>query len=610
MKRFWLVVSTSINLLACPVGSSVAEATARPNFVVLFMDDLGYGDMGFTGHPTTSTPNLDQLAWNGKILTTWYSGCNMCTGSRAALMTGRQFPRTGLPGVLGPTTNAGLPLNETTIADQLKSVGYSTAIVGKWHLGQRQLYLPGNRGFDYYLGIPYSDDMGDGIATSCAAHNNKKEPQFLQEGYHQKSKKEPSSQFVQDFMKANVEGYQVWNDENLDDPAGEYLPLVYQEFNKTKILAQPLDFTYLAQNYSDFATNFIETHQKGPFFLYVPFSHVHSTRPSQPHYQYFGCAFENKTLRGRFGDALAEADWIAGNIVQKLNDLGLLNNTLILFTSDNGPYLPLGVSTGSEGLFTGRFAGYWNTGKGSTWEGGIRMPAFAYWKGKIQPYTRSAEVVSSMDVFPTLSALAGVPLPANRTYDGKDMSDILFGTGKSKHDFLFFYNTCSGAKYWSVAAVRHAQYKAHWCTAPGIPDTNKMKFVKRYDKYPILFNIDHDPSESEPLSTGELPQEPEHRAAMLRIMQAYAMEKATFSFGTLVPYPDGPGEGPGLYGLCCDRARNCNCRNGTKLGTESFGIMNVGTKGHHDRYHEALGEKEPWPPRTRAQMLLHNRDIA
>lgn len=124
----------------------------RPNFILLFMDDLGYGDLGFTGHPTTKTPHLDRLAWNGKILTTWYSGCNICTGSRAALMTGRQFPRTGVPGVFGPTVTGGLNLNETTIAEHLKQAGYATAIVGKWHLGQRPVYLPGNQGFDYYLG--------------------------------------------------------------------------------------------------------------------------------------------------------------------------------------------------------------------------------------------------------------------------------------------------------------------------------------------------------------------------------------------------------------------------------------------------------------------------
>jgi len=141
--------STTSNNKHHPAGGGGRK---RPNFVVLFMDDLGYGDLGFTGHPTAKTPNLDRLAWNGKVLTTWYSGCNVCSGSRAALMTGRQFPRTGVPGVFGPTGHGGLNLNETTLAEQLKRAEYVTAIVGKWHLGQRQVYLPGNRGFDYYLG--------------------------------------------------------------------------------------------------------------------------------------------------------------------------------------------------------------------------------------------------------------------------------------------------------------------------------------------------------------------------------------------------------------------------------------------------------------------------
>ena len=179
--------------------------------------------------------------------------------------------------------------------------------------------------------------------------------------------------------------------------------------------------------------------------------------------QYAGCGFKNATRRGPFGDALAETDWIVGNIQNKLKELDLEEDTLILFTSDNGPWLLRGLSGGSAGLFTGRYSGYWSTGKASNWEGGIRMPAFAYWKGKISPYSRSSEIISSMDVFPTLSKLAGVDLPSNRTYDGRDMSDILLQeNGKSKHDFLFIYGTCSGDPYWSVSSVRHGKYKAHW----------------------------------------------------------------------------------------------------------------------------------------------------
>lgn len=583
----------------------------RPNFVVLFMDDLGYGDLGFTGHPTTKTPNLDRLAWNGKVLTTWYSGCNVCSGSRAALMTGRQFPRTGVPGVFGPTGKGGLNLNETTIAEQLKQVGYSTAIIGKWHLGQRQLYLPGNRGFDYYLGIPYSDDMGDGIASSCPADYDYG---LGDETNEATVDDEPSS--VSGWYREQYEGLGLLNaacqepDTCLypgeDDPAGDFLPLVYQEFNQTRILEQPLDFTTLAQKYNDFAMDFLDKHKDDPFFLYIPFSHVHSTSNSQPEMQYAGCAHKGSTRRGIFGDALAEADWMVGNLIKKLEELSVDENTLVLFTSDNGPWLVRGLSGGSEGLFTGRSSGYWDTGKGSNWEGGIREPAFAYWKGTIQPFSRSSEIISSMDVFPTLSKLAGVDLPNDRVLDGRDMSDILLNEGgKSNHDFLFFYGTCNGHPYYSVTAVRHGKYKAHWCTSPGLGQWKDKNLTKHYDP-PLMFNVDVDPSESTPLNDpNKSPKRKEDVAALNRILKAHAMEVATFTYGNIVPIPDGPGEAPDQYGLCCDRSKGCNCTSSTD---DSVGIFKLGTRRHHDRYHTALGEEEPSPPRTRAQTLLQQSD--
>jgi len=255
---------------------------------------------------------------------------------------------------------------------------------------------------------------------------------------------------------------------------------------------------------------------------------------------------------------------------------------------------------GSEGLFTGRFAeGYTNTAKGTTWEGGIREPAFAYWKGKITPFTRTPEVISSLDVFPTLSALAGIPLPDDRPFDGKDMSKILLDEdGKSQHDFLFFYSTCSGEPYWSVSSVRHGKYKAHWCTAPGLGPYNRTELTKRYDP-PLLFDVEKDPSESEPISFNEMPKKTEDFLAMKRILAAYAMEKSTFQFGNITKEPDGPGEGPGHYAICCDRSKDCNCK-------EQVGIFNIGTKKHHDEYHKVLGEEEPQPPRTQYQSMLRN----
>jgi arylsulfatase A-like enzyme len=446
-------------------GRTKRDPRDQPNFVLLFMDDLGYGDLGFTGHPTTRTPNLDQLAWNGKVMTTWYSGCAACTGSRVAFLTGRQWPRTGLPWVLGPVGNGGLPLDEVTLAEQLKKssskkkatrittptrevrdednhldqtttfqkgtrrplaassaashyhsdqeniseetkhpgstssnadstdtntttdksdgdTGYATAIVGKWHLGQRPIYLPGNRGFDYYLGIPYSDDMGDGITTPCPTGDD---DTATDRGTRSAPRNRRGLQ-NEDAKDNNDDSYHhaesdPSSSQNHDiDPAARYLPLVYQEFNQTRILEQPLDFTTLSDKYTAFATNFVTRHQDQPFLLYVPFSHVHVTSKSQPEQQYAGCRFQEHanatkntntttTPRGSFGNALAEADAMVGSIVQTLQDLNLMENTLILFTSDNGPWLSRGLSAGSEGLFTGRYAEYYDTGKATTWEG-------------------------------------------------------------------------------------------------------------------------------------------------------------------------------------------------------------------------------------------------
>ena len=303
----------------------------------------------------------------------------------------------------------------------------------------------GNQGFDYYLGIPYSDDMGDGKYSTCSSSSS------------QDDSKTTSSTTTKQARDSRINP--------VGDPAGLYLPLVYQKFNRTRIIEQPLDLTNLAQKYSDFSTEFIHTYKDAPFFLYVPFSHVHATtgrtshNETLPHEQYASCQYQNKTKRGPFGDALAEVDWMVGNIHETLERLGLEENTLIIFTSDNGPWTIKGVDGGSAGPFVGSYATYKNTAKGSTWEGGIRMPSFAYWKGQIPSYSRSSETISSLDVFPTLSRLANVALPTNVTLDGRDMTDILLREqGKSKHDFLFFYGFCNGKwPRYGPTAVRHVR---------------------------------------------------------------------------------------------------------------------------------------------------------
>ena len=281
-------------------------------------------------------------------------------------MTGRQYPRTGVKEVFNAPSVAGLPLEEITVAEQLKKINYTTAIVGKWHLGQRLQYLPGNQGFDYYLGIPYSDDMGNAKTSTCSAG---------EKGVDYSSNEEqntPPTSNTKGTPRPPIDG----------DYASWYLPLVYQEHNRTKIVEQPLDFSTLADKYNHFATKFIEDNKDDPFLLYFPFSHVHATSgkneqwDSMPNMQYASCQFRNTSKRGPFGDALSEVDWMIGNVHKTLQRLGLEENTLILFTSDNGPWNSQGKDGGSYGIFNGQYAGYPWTGKASTWEGGIREPAF------------------------------------------------------------------------------------------------------------------------------------------------------------------------------------------------------------------------------------------
>lgn len=590
----------------------------KPNVVVLFVDDLGYGDVGFNGHPTTLTPTIDALAHGGRTLSTWYSASPVCSASRASLLTGRQWSRMGIPGVFMPATASGMPLNESTLADELRAAGcaaeppaacarrarvptratrtalrrrapraplcadarrparpparYATGIVGKWHLGQRRAYLPAARGFDAYLGIPYSDDMGEARRSACDAGGGgapaRPREQTSARAGGGAAASAPSAAALRQYVDA---GLAAWPDAaEASDPAASFLPLVSQRRAPprapggagpaaavTEVVEQPLDLTTLARRYTDFALAFVDEHAARPFLLYAPFSHVHATAPNQPGKQYSGCAHANATRRGGFGDALAEVDGTIAALVGRLRHHGLEGNTLLLFAGDNGPDLYQGAAAGSVGLFAARHAGYWNVGKGSTWEGGIREAAFAYWPGVIPAGTRSAEVVSSMDVFPTVLALAGAPLPADRAIDGKDMRRVLLGGGRSEHEVLFFYGGAAGTRL--PSAARLGPYKAHWATGPGLGGCAGCAVVE-YTGGPLLFQVEHDPSEAYALTQNTTaPPDPALAAVVARFAAAYAREVAAVVARPSPPAPDAPGEGPGAYGVCCNRTLGCEC---------------------------------------------------
>jgi arylsulfatase A len=417
-----------LTLSALPARSVRAEEKRPPNLIILFADDLGYGDLGCFGHPTIRTPNLDRMAAEGMKFTNFYAAACVCTPSRAGILTGRLPVRSGMCSdkrrVLFPDSSGGLPAEEVTLAEAVKAKGYATACVGKWHLGHLPRYLPTANGFDSYLGIPYSNDM-DRLAES------------------------PRGRAA--FLHPKIE---YWN-----------VPLMRDE----KVIERPADQTTLMKRYTAEAVKFITRNKERPFFLYLPYS--------APHVPLFRSeAFADKSARGRFGDVVEEIDWSVGQILDTLRKNGLAEDTLVAFTSDNGPWLIFNQQGGSAGLLRG--------GKGSTWEGGMREPCVMWWPGTIKPGSVCTDLASTMDLFTTGVKLAGGKVPDDRVIDGVDLTPALRGTGPSPRQTMFFYR---GTR---LFAVRKGPYKAHFLTQAGYG----QPAPKKHDP-PLLFHLGHDPSE-------------------------------------------------------------------------------------------------------------------
>lgn len=422
-----LLASSAVGLGQISAGEQEAAAARRPNVVIFFCDDLGYGDLACFGHPTISTPNLDRMAREGQKWTSFYVAASVCTPSRAGLMTGRLPIRTGMCSdrrrVLFPNSAGGLQPDELTIAEVLKGAGYATACIGKWHLGHLPKYLPTRQGFDSYLGIPYSNDM-DRAADSPRGREAFLQPKF-----------------------------EYWN-----------VPLVRNE----EIVERPTDQNTITKRYTEEAVRFIRENESRPFFLYLP--HTMSHVPL-----FASQAFKGKSLRGLFGDVVEELDWSMGQVLDTLCEVGLDRRTLVVFTSDNGPWLIFNELGGSAGCL--------RDGKGSTWEGGMREPTLFWWPGTIQPGV-VRDVGSTLDLLPTCAKLAGAKLPDGLVLDGMDISPALLGTGPSPRDVMFFYR---GTRLY---AVRKGPFKAHFITqdayGPGKPQSHDP---------PVLYHLGHDPSE-------------------------------------------------------------------------------------------------------------------
>jgi len=430
-SRREFVKSTSLGLAGlagCLSLSAIAASklqAQRPNIVVIFVDDMGYGDLGVYGHPTIRTPNLDRIAAQGQKWTNFYAAAPVCTPSRAALLTGRLPVRNGMTSdirrVFHPDSLGGIPASEITLAQALKTQNYTTACIGKWHLGHLPEFLPTSKGFDYFYGIPYSADEDETRKLGKL-----------------------------DYKFAKQEDFNV--------------PLM----RNTEIIERPVDQTTLTRRYTHEAGEFIRQNRNGPFFLYLAFNF--------PHVPLFVAKdIAGQSQRGLYGDVVEEIDDNVGKVLKTLEDEGVASNTLVIFTSDNGPWLTFETHGGSAGLLRG--------GKGQTFEGGVREPAIFYWPGIIEPAVVSG-LGSTMDIFTTVSRLVGAKLPKDRIMDGVDLSQTLLKQKPSPRKTLIYYR---GTK---VYAIRMGAYKAHFYTQ----EARRVSPLTKQNP-PLLYNLDHDPGE-------------------------------------------------------------------------------------------------------------------
>ena len=375
MKKLFLLLAAVL---------SAAASARSPNVVVIFIDDMGYGDIGPYGATKQRTPHLDRMAKEGMKLTSFYAA-PVCSVSRAQMMTGCYGARVSVPGVYFPGQSVGLNPSEVTVAERLKEKGYATQIIGKWHLGDQPEFLPTRQGFDHYLGIPYSNDM----------------------------------------LKKSA------------DTKIPVVPLLRDE--KIVELMDGDAQTRLVEIYTKEAVDFIGRNKDKPFYLYFAHNAVHT--PIHP-----GAAFAGKSSNGRFGDWVEEVDWSVGQVLEALRSQGLDKDTLVVFTSDNGPWLVKGTDGGSAGPLRG--------GKGSTWEGGVREPTIAWWPGHVPAGSVNDAVAGTIDLLPTFVSLAGGTVPATPVIDGRDITSILLGQSKDSAREAHYYFAA-----YDLQAVRQGRWK-------------------------------------------------------------------------------------------------------------------------------------------------------
>ena len=423
------LVALALLLAGIELGEVHAASTAArpPNVVIVFTDDQGYADVGCFGAKGIRTPNLDRMASEGMRFTDFYVAQAVCSASRAALLTGCYPNRVGILGALFPKSKIGLNSNEITLPEILKQRGYATAMFGKWHLGDSPEFLPTRHGFDEYLGLPYSNDMWPGHANT-----------------------------------------------NFHFPP---LPLIEGQ----RVVATNPDQSQLTGMYTERAIGFIERHRDTPFFLYVAHNMPHVPLHASER-------FRGRSPRGLYGDVIEEIDDSVGRILESLRRTGLAGNTLVVFTSDNGPWLVYGDHGGRAGPL--------REGKGTSFDGGMREPCIAWWPGHIPAGTVCREVAGTIDLLPTVAKLTGAQVPTDRVIDGRDLSPLLFGVrgARSPHEAFFYY--------WDreLQGVRSGPWKLHFPHSypqpvqpghDGLPGKAATRTIG-----PALYHLTTDPGES------------------------------------------------------------------------------------------------------------------
>ncbi len=434
-----LITSVSLALLTLPVfGASRAEN--RPNVVVIFIDDMGYGDIGPFGATTYATPHLDRMARGGRTFTNFHVSQPVCSASRASLLTGSYSNRVGIHGALGPTATHGLDPKELTLPRMFKQQGYATGMAGKWHLGHHREFLPLRHGFDEFLGIPYSNDMWP--------HHPEARP-------------------------------------------GTYPPLPLFEGDKVvEPDVSPAQQAQFTQRFTARAVDFIDRHHDKPFFFYL-------AHP-QPHVPLFASeAFVGASGAGLYGDVIQELDWSAGQILAALERHGIAENTLVIFTSDNGPWLSYGEHAGSSAPH--------REGKGTAWEGGTRVPCVMHWPGTLPGGTTSDAMLMTIDLLPTLAGLIGAPPPA-LPIDGRDVWPLLKGEPGAVNPHTAYFTwfaqnelqsvTSADGRWKLVLPHRYRTLDGRPGGAGGIPAKYAQKQIER----PELYNVRDDPAEANNVS--------------------------------------------------------------------------------------------------------------